>query len=119
MPRGGRRPGAGAPKGNTNALRTGNHSPRTLEVYLALRVLIARNDEPRLRALIQACFDANIFHSAREIGVRHIPAPVRLLHPMLFRAPRHPPLCLPGPRSRWHVRRKIFHWRNPSSGIEP
>ena len=92
MPSGGPRPGAGAPKGNTNALRSGNHSPRTLEVYLALRVLIARNDEPRLRALIQAAFDAGIFKSAREIGVRHVPAAVRLWHPMLFRNQRHPPL---------------------------
>ena len=28
MPRGGKRPGAGAPKGNTNAFKTGKHSPR-------------------------------------------------------------------------------------------
>jgi hypothetical protein len=28
MPRGGRRPGAGAPKGNVNALRNGKYSPR-------------------------------------------------------------------------------------------
>src|SRR3990172_4201371 len=36
MPRGGRRPGAGAPKGNFNAVRSGNHSRRMLMVYLAL-----------------------------------------------------------------------------------
>ncbi len=28
MPRGGKRPGAGAPKGNLNALKHGRHSPR-------------------------------------------------------------------------------------------
>ena len=28
MPRGGKRPGAGAPMGNTNAFKTGKHSPR-------------------------------------------------------------------------------------------
>lgn len=36
MPRGGRRPGAGAPKGNFNAVRGGNHSHRMLLVYLTL-----------------------------------------------------------------------------------
>jgi hypothetical protein len=35
--RGGRRPGAGAPKGNLNGMRTGNHSDRMLMVYLAVR----------------------------------------------------------------------------------
>ena len=36
MPRGGKRPGAGAPKGNFNAVRSGNHSSRMLMVYLAV-----------------------------------------------------------------------------------
>ncbi len=36
MPRGGKRPGAGAPKGNFNAVRSGNYSSRMLMVYLAL-----------------------------------------------------------------------------------
>ncbi len=36
MPRGGKRPGAGAPRGNFNGVRTGNHSTRMLMVYLAL-----------------------------------------------------------------------------------
>jgi hypothetical protein len=36
MPRGGRRPGAGAPKGNTNALKTGRHSVRVRAVIDAL-----------------------------------------------------------------------------------
>ena len=31
MPRGGRRPGAGAPKGNHNALKTGKYSKRFRE----------------------------------------------------------------------------------------
>lgn len=35
MPRGGRRPGAGAPKGNFNGLRTGLHSPRVLAAIKA------------------------------------------------------------------------------------
>ena len=37
MPRGGKRPGAGAPKGNFNAMRSGNRSKRMLMVYLALK----------------------------------------------------------------------------------
>ena len=32
MPRGGRRPGAGAPRGNLNAMRGGKHSPRARAV---------------------------------------------------------------------------------------
>ena len=36
MPRGGRRPGAGAPKGNTNALKNGHHSLRVKAVIDAL-----------------------------------------------------------------------------------
>jgi hypothetical protein len=37
MPRGGRRPGAGAPKGNWNALSTGRRSKRIQALVLALR----------------------------------------------------------------------------------
>jgi len=36
MPRGGRRPGAGAPLGNMNAIKTGTHSKRVRAVVLAL-----------------------------------------------------------------------------------
>ncbi len=36
MPRGGKRPGAGAPKGNLNALRHGRNSPRIREYMLNL-----------------------------------------------------------------------------------
>ena len=36
MPRGGRRPGAGAPRGNTNGLRSGLRSPRVQIVLAAL-----------------------------------------------------------------------------------
>jgi hypothetical protein len=36
MPRGGRRPGAGAPRGNFNGIRSGNYSKRMLMVYLAI-----------------------------------------------------------------------------------
>ena len=36
MPRGGRRPGAGAPKGNMNALKSGRYSPHFNAVRAAL-----------------------------------------------------------------------------------
>lgn len=36
MPRGGKRPGAGAPIGNTNALRHGRRSPRVHAVVRAI-----------------------------------------------------------------------------------
>jgi hypothetical protein len=38
MPRGGRRPGAGARKGNTNALKSMNHSTRARLVYELLLI---------------------------------------------------------------------------------
>jgi hypothetical protein len=41
MPRGGRRPGAGAPRGNLNALRTGRHSAR----YKRLLEILSRDPE--------------------------------------------------------------------------
>jgi hypothetical protein len=39
MPRGGKRPGAGAPKGNLNALRTGARSKQVKTVMLALLIV--------------------------------------------------------------------------------
>jgi hypothetical protein len=47
MPRGGRRPGAGAPKGNFNAVTTGNNSARLLMVYLRMVRAMAFPDDPR------------------------------------------------------------------------
>ena len=44
MPRGGRRPGAGAPKGNVNALKSGTRSPRVMAIMEAL----AHDEESRL-----------------------------------------------------------------------
>lgn len=41
MPRGGKRPGAGAPRGNLNALRTGKHSAQ----YKRLLEILARDQE--------------------------------------------------------------------------
>ena len=55
MPRGGRRPGAGARPGNFNAVRSGNHSPRLAMVYYRLLI------EPDLRALARALYEAGFF----------------------------------------------------------
>ncbi len=63
MPRGGRRPGAGAPKGNLNALRTGTRSKQLKAVIIALmaipqtrRVLLhfSRMEQHRRARLAQA-----------------------------------------------------------------
>ena len=63
MPRGGRRPGAGAPKGNLNALRTGARSKQLKAVIIALmtvpetrRVLLLFNrlEQKRLAELTEA-----------------------------------------------------------------
>ena len=68
MPRGGRRPGAGAPKGNTNALQTGAYSrhaasgairlihalPTFLEYYTLLRTKAGPNALHQRRNLIEA-----------------------------------------------------------------
>lgn len=70
--RGGRRPGAGAPKGNTNALKTGRHSVRVKAVIDALladpetrEVLLRLGSKGRVR---------NIY--ARELAL----AMARLMH---------------------------------------
>ena len=74
MPRGGRRPGAGAPKGNLNALKTGAYSrqlgaaigallsvPQTRAVMLAL-IDQKRRDSDRYRDIIFAA--AKLIHDA-------------------------------------------------------
>ena len=50
--RGGKRPGAGAPKGNFNGVRTGNHSKRLLMVYVAVHA------HPDPKALVNELYDA-------------------------------------------------------------
>ncbi len=70
MPRGGRRPGAGAPRGNLNGLRTGNYSPRVLA--MAQRLL----DDPDLRTLLRVLSQSSL----RRLGMpRRVGGP-RTLH---------------------------------------
>lgn len=59
MPRGGRRPGAGAPKGNFNAVRSGNRSRRMLMVYLALI------NHPDKRAIARELAEHGLIHPPR------------------------------------------------------
>lgn len=53
--RGGKRAGAGAPMGNFNGVRTGNHSERLLMVYLAVR------DYPDKKQLAHELYHAGFF----------------------------------------------------------
>ena len=79
MPRGGRRPGAGAPKGNFNAVRSGNHSRRMLMVYLA----VINNPDPR--AVIMALYRAGFFPANRFNG--NLRGAVAFLYRLLFDSP--------------------------------
>ena len=60
MPRGGKRPGAGAPKGNFNGVRSGNHSSRMLMVYLAIV------NHPGHRALARDLYEHGFFPPPRK-----------------------------------------------------
>jgi hypothetical protein len=82
MPRGGRRPGAGTPRGNLNALRTGNNSRRLREVAVALRFFELRHDEPVLREVIIALRDSGLLRPPG--GSHNMRRVVQLIHPLLF-----------------------------------
>ena len=60
MPRGGKRPGAGAPKGNFNGYRNGNHSDRMLMVYLAIV------NHPDHKALAYDLYEQGFFPPPRK-----------------------------------------------------
>jgi hypothetical protein len=89
MPRGGRRPGSGAPRGNTNALRTGANSRRMREAWRALQLLIEHSDEPKLRAIISAVTDADLIGPDGKTRA-NIGKIVQLIHPMLVDCPPTP-----------------------------
>ena len=93
MPRGGRRPGAGAPKGNLNGFRNGNHCRRAALVCAALlahpdprAVAIALRDRGFLRPPASGVpGPANPYVFNR----RNTAALVAFLYPRLFDCP-HP-----------------------------
>ncbi len=71
MPAGGRRPGAGAPKGNLNAIKTGRYSPR---LEAAFRIAMTHDDiRPIFLALIEkrrrenTLFHALVFATAKVV----------------------------------------------------
>jgi hypothetical protein len=66
MPRGGRRPGAGAPRGNTNSLKHGLYSRR---IYLAALMLAA---VPELRLLFKSLAQdrSGKYHAAHRQAFR-------------------------------------------------
>ena len=77
MPRGGKRPGAGAPKGNLNALKTGSRSQQLNTVIEALlasptlrRVMLklVQQDVRRNQRLQQAIADAVRSYRRRSIS---------------------------------------------------
>ena len=69
MPRGGRRPGAGAPRGNINALSSGRFSTRYSDAWLILRAL------PRVRQHIDDLYAASD-PDARDQHRRYLEAAV-------------------------------------------
>ena len=69
MPRGGKRPGAGAPRGNINALSSGRFSTRYSDAWLILRAL------PRVRQHIDDLYAASD-PDARDQHRRYLEAAV-------------------------------------------
>jgi hypothetical protein len=78
MPRGGRRDGAGAPHGNINALRKGNHSHRMLMVYLYCR------HHPDQRALAMLLVEAGFISLKTRRFNGDVPGVVAFLYPRII-----------------------------------
>jgi hypothetical protein len=71
MPRGGKRPGAGAPKGNLNALKHGRHSTQLLAfTYLLLRSPAGRKIMSRLTQ--ETARGGNALHKSTRQMARRI-----------------------------------------------
>jgi len=81
MPRGGKRPGAGAPKGNFNALRSGNFSSRMLMVYLAVV------NHPDHKTLARDLFEHGFFPPPRKRFNKDIRGLVDYLYRKWFDSP--------------------------------
>ena len=87
MPRGGRRAGAGAPIGNFNGIRNGNHSPRMRRVYKRLRA--AERSRPDLERTAYALRDAGFCatRNGRIVFNGDIRGVVEFLHHFWFDRP--------------------------------
>jgi hypothetical protein len=77
MPRGGRRPGSGARKGNTNAMTNMNHSPRARVLF---RLFLACPDKRPLMELLMAN-GINIHH---RLSPRELRLAVAIFHRYFF-----------------------------------
>jgi len=104
MPRGGKRPGSGARKGNFNALKGGGNSARFMLVYFTLV------EYPDKRALALLLRDAGFIEPGRAFRRRDLPAVFDFLWRHWFdrspendqrtvKAPRDPAPAVPAPES--------------------
>ena len=85
MPRGGRPPGAGAPKGNMNGWRTGRHCRRAVEVITEAMRLWNAGERDKVRSIWLAAFAAGgLPRPPAPISSEQAPAAIQLLHLRLF-----------------------------------
>src|SRR5437764_413333 len=85
MPRGGRRPGAGAPKGNMNGWRTGRHCRRAVEVITEAMRLWNAGEREKVRSIWLGAFEAaGLPRPPAPISSEQVPVAVQLLHQRLF-----------------------------------
>jgi len=85
MPRGGRRPGAGAPKGNMNGWRTGRHCRRAVEVITEAMRLWNAGERDKVRSIWLGAFEAaGLPRPPAPISNEQVPAAIQLLHQRLF-----------------------------------
>lgn len=102
MPRGGRRPGAGARKGNTNALKRGGGSQRAQQLHLAMQAHPNRWEIFLLAKELGALsdpFDSRTFDMARFVRIMH-PAVFDPEHVHFARVNAPPPHWQPGQKRR-------------------
>lgn len=78
MPRGGRRPGAGARKGNTNAMTSMNHS---LRARIAYELLLLHPDK---RMLAHLLVDNGVPLGRRQLTRRHYRRAVEIVYHHFF-----------------------------------
>ena len=75
MPRGGYRPGSGAPKGNANAMTNGNHSKRLK------RLMGAFKSHPNVREILRIGYITGVIVPGQRLNV---PLFVEVMYPAVF-----------------------------------
>ena len=104
MPRGGRRPGAGAPRGNLNGVKTGAHSPRLRALYAAL--------------MLQPLFRQLVIHYTRRNAPRFHRAAMRRLYFKLL-AQRIAAQALSIQSNTGHLSPHLFQESEPDQAPDP